>query len=131
MRPYPGASSICYTFMMQADNRGPSDSDMVMMSKINERIRTVHGSRVSFRLIANQVVGDEVHNMYQEEVVSSNFKSAFESLNITKFSFIDITMDNVLLLRYDEEAIKEKTLADALAADVSQHLQSAIKWRKS
>ncbi|KAG0018705.1 hypothetical protein BGZ82_000367, partial [Podila clonocystis] len=49
----------------QAFNRGPDDRDLLMMSKINKCIRQANGSRVSFRLIVDQIMDQRVYDMYK------------------------------------------------------------------
>ncbi|KAG0021822.1 hypothetical protein BGZ82_011188 [Podila clonocystis] len=116
-------------FVMKADNRGPSDSDMVMMSKINESIKTVHGSRVSFRVIVNQIMSDDVHEIYQENLAKDNFKSFFASLDIEEFSF-DIKIDSVMLLRFSPNDVSCGGFREKMEQEVSQHSQAWILLEK-
>ncbi|KAF9313938.1 hypothetical protein BG006_004046, partial [Podila minutissima] len=116
-------------FVMKADNRGPSDPEMVMMSKINECIKTVTGSRVSFRLIVNQIMSDEVYKMYEDYVAKDNCKSFFDGLDIQDFSF-DIKIDSVMLLRYSLEDIDCGGFRGKMEKEVYQHSPVVIKMRK-
>ncbi|KAF9212101.1 hypothetical protein BGZ59_007200, partial [Podila verticillata] len=47
-------------FVLKADNRGPDDKEMVMMSRINECVRKSDGSQMSFGVIVNQIPSEEV-----------------------------------------------------------------------
>lgn len=118
-------------FVMLASNRGPSDQDLVIMSRINKCIKRADdsGSRYSFRVIVNQIKGNQVYNMYQEELARDCFKSLFNSLVIPDFSF-DIEIESVMLLRYNEAAIRNKKFATRIADDVTRHSQYAINMRK-
>ncbi|KAF9315811.1 hypothetical protein BG006_003688, partial [Podila minutissima] len=116
-------------FVMKADNRGTPNHDLVMMSKINRRIKKVDGARISFRIIINQITGKNMHDMYEEEVGKDNFESLFKTLNesmeIPGFSF-DIKIDSVMLLMYSEEDVKNRGFAVKIAEDVCQHSQVQI-----
>ncbi|KAG0330775.1 hypothetical protein BG000_011462, partial [Podila horticola] len=114
-------------FVLKASNRGPDDHDLLMMSKINECIRQANGSRVSFRLIVNQIVDQRVYDMYKEGLQDDNCKSLFATMaaEIPEFSF-DIQIDNVMLLRFDKETVSSRGFADQLAEDVLRHRQYAI-----
>ncbi|KAG0029640.1 hypothetical protein BGZ81_003567 [Podila clonocystis] len=116
-------------FVMKADNRGPPDAEMVMMSKINESIKQVNGCRVSFRVIVNQIMSPEVYDMYDEGLAKDNFQSLFATLDIPGFSF-DIKIDGVMLLEYDEEGLRNKKFSERVTQDVSEHCQSAIQVHK-
>ncbi|KFH72859.1 hypothetical protein MVEG_00084 [Podila verticillata NRRL 6337] len=113
-------------FIMLATNRGPDDRDLVMMSRINDCIKEVEGSQVSFRLIVNQIMDERVFGMYQDELAYDNFKSFFEELKIDGFSF-NIKIDHVMLLRFDVSAVAKRGFKSVLAEDVRQHSQSPIK----
>ncbi|KAF9376944.1 hypothetical protein CPC16_012071 [Podila verticillata] len=113
-------------FVMLATNRGPDDRDLVMMSRINDCIKEVKGSQVSFRLIVNQIMDERVFGMYQDELAYDNFKSFFKELKIDGFSF-NIKIDHVTLLRFDVSAVAKHGFKSVLAEDVRQHSQSPIK----
>ncbi|KAF9382714.1 hypothetical protein CPB97_006997 [Podila verticillata] len=53
-------------FVMKASNRGPDDRELVMMARVNESIKQVSGCRVSFRVIVNQIMSQEVYAMSME-----------------------------------------------------------------
>ncbi|KAF9382716.1 hypothetical protein CPB97_006999 [Podila verticillata] len=115
-------------FIMQATNRGPSDKEMVMMSKVNECIKQANGSQVSFRVIVNQIMSKEVHNMYQQYLGHDNCKSLLQILGaeIPKFSF-DIKIDGVMLLPFNTETVDERGFANVIAEDVRQHKHYTIR----
>ncbi|KAG0330777.1 hypothetical protein BG000_011464 [Podila horticola] len=114
-------------FVLKASNRGPDERDLLMMSKINECIRQANGSRVSFRLIVNQIMNQRVYDMYKEGLQDDNCKSLFATMaaEIPEFSF-DIQIDNVMLLRFDEETVGSRGFADQLAEDVRKHKKYTI-----
>ncbi|KAF9382711.1 hypothetical protein CPB97_006994 [Podila verticillata] len=115
-------------FVMKASNRGPDDKEMVMMSKINDCIMRADGSdtsRVSFRVIVNQIMSQDVYELYQEHMANDNCKGFFQSLNIPGFSF-DIKVDKVVLLMFDEEKVKNCEFASTLKEDVGKHSETAI-----
>ncbi|KAF9202944.1 hypothetical protein BGZ49_006949 [Haplosporangium sp. Z 27] len=116
-------------FVMQASNRGPDDAEMMMMSRINECIKQAN-SKASFRLIVNQIHDQDIYNMYMDNIAMDNCKGFFGSLNIEGYSF-DIKIDNVLLIRFDEEALESKRLYDTLANDVKAHYSSPIQLLKN
>ncbi|KAF9325723.1 hypothetical protein BG006_010810 [Podila minutissima] len=113
-------------FVMTANNRGPQDREMVMMSKINECIKTAAGSRVSFRLIVNQIMSDDVYKMYEHHVAKDNCKTLFKDLDIEGFSF-DIKIDSVMLLRFDEVDIYYGRFREKMEKEVYQHSPVVIK----
>lgn len=117
-------------FIMQASDRGPIDSDLVMMSKINECVRQTNGSRVSFCLIVNKIVDQSTFEMYQEEIAKDNCQFLFDTLDIPNCSF-DIIIDSVMLLRFSKEAMDHQGFKDVLAHDVSKHQQQTIKVRRA
>ncbi|KAF9382712.1 hypothetical protein CPB97_006995 [Podila verticillata] len=112
-------------FVMKADNRGPLNSDLVMMSKVNQCIKQVDGSRVSFRIIVNQITDQEVYDLYEQRLANDNFATLFKSLKIPGYSF-DIKIDRVMLLRFSKEAVRKRRFKDVIAADVFEHSQTAI-----
>ncbi|KAF9022914.1 hypothetical protein BGZ52_000354 [Haplosporangium bisporale] len=116
-------------FIMKADNRGPSDAEMVIMSKINECIKTVDGSRVSFRVIVNQIMSDDVSKIYEDYVAKDNCKSLFEGLDIPGFSF-DIKVDSVMLLRYSPEDVSCGGFKAKMEKEVYQHSEEHIHMEK-
>ncbi|KAG0313974.1 hypothetical protein BG000_005693 [Podila horticola] len=116
-------------FVMLASNRGPDDKEMVMMSRINDCIKKADGSRVSFRIIVNQIPDQKVYDMYQKRLADDNCESLFASMDIEGFSF-DIKIDNVMLLMFDEEEVNRCGFAERIAADVYQHTPTAIKTTK-
>ncbi|KAG0315732.1 hypothetical protein BG000_005093, partial [Podila horticola] len=112
-------------FVMLASNRGPDDKEMVMMSRINDCIKKADGSRVSFRVIVNQIPDQKVYDMYQESLADDNCESLFASMDIEGFSF-DIKIDNVMLLMFDKEEVSKCGFEERIAADVYQHTPTAI-----
>ncbi|KAG0330776.1 hypothetical protein BG000_011463 [Podila horticola] len=85
--------------VMKAENRGPWDAELVMMSKINEFVKTAHAK--------------------------DNFKSFFDSLDIKGFLF-DIKIDGVMLLRYSSEDISCGGFKEKMEEEVHQHSQTTI-----
>lgn len=67
-------------FALKADNRGPQDPELVMMAKVNECVKRIDGSKVTFRIIFNQIHDDATYNMYRDELAYDNFKSLFDTL---------------------------------------------------
>ncbi|KAG0269321.1 hypothetical protein DFQ27_004005 [Actinomortierella ambigua] len=96
------------TFVLKASNRGFEEADLLMMSKVNEYVRGVDGSKVTYKMIINQIMDDAVYNMYNETVVKDNFKSLLAELQMEGYHF-DITINSVLLLRYDQAFVERRT----------------------
>ncbi|KFH72860.1 hypothetical protein MVEG_00085 [Podila verticillata NRRL 6337] len=120
-------------FVTKADNRGPSNADLVMMSKINQCIKKVTGSRVSFRVIVNQIMGRDMYEMYQE-LADDNFKSFFKVLDtddieLRGLSFA-IEIDKVMLLRFSERGVNNNRFKDVIAADVCECSQYEIEMEE-
>lgn len=103
-------------FIMKAENRGPTDVEMVMMSKINDCIKQTNGSRVSFRVIVNHIMSQELYDLYQEHMVNDNCKSLLKSLEIPGCSF-NIKIDSVSLVRF-EETNMNSPFRDILIQDI-------------
>ncbi|KAF9382718.1 hypothetical protein CPB97_007001 [Podila verticillata] len=122
-------------FVTLATNRGPLNPDLVMMSKVNQCIKKVGGSCVSFRVIVNQIMAKPVYDMYQQEMAFDNFKSFFQTLDEDKeiglrgFSF-KISIDSVMLLMFSEPDVETHGFKDTIMADVCASSQSAIQVNK-
>ncbi|KAF9382710.1 hypothetical protein CPB97_006993 [Podila verticillata] len=116
-------------FVLRADNRGPDDKEMVMMSKISECVRKVDGSRVSFGVIVNQIRSDDVYEMYRREMAHDNFQSMFRGLNIPGLTF-DIKIDSVLMLWFDELGLNGNRFRDELVKEIHKHPAAAIELVK-
>lgn len=110
-------------FIMQASNRGPSDNELIKMSKINGCIKRISGLRISFHVIVNKIEFEEVYDMYRDNLAHDNCKSLFESLEIPGFSF-NIKPASVSLVRLEgeEESIK-RILCEVVTEgdDVKRH----------
>ncbi|KFH72861.1 hypothetical protein MVEG_00086 [Podila verticillata NRRL 6337] len=119
-----------FYFVLKADNRGPDDKEMVMMSRISECVRKADGSQMSFGVIVNQILSDEVGAMYKE-LAKDNFRSMFEGLSIPGFVF-DIKIDSVIMLPFDELVLGQPGFQDKLAdlIDISPASASAVKLVK-
>ncbi|KAF9382715.1 hypothetical protein CPB97_006998 [Podila verticillata] len=117
-------------FILKADNRGPSDAEMVMMSKINDCIQQIDGTHVSFRVIVNQIMSDDVNKIYEENVAKDNCKSLFQSLDIPGFSF-DIKIDSVMLLRYSPKDVSCGGFKKKMEEEVYQHSEERIRMAKA
>ncbi|GJJ77437.1 hypothetical protein EMPS_09796 [Entomortierella parvispora] len=112
-------------FVLKADNRGPSDQDLVLMSKVNSSVREANAQRkVEFQVIVNQIMDDDVYDMYKQFVAHDNFRSFFGKLKIENFSF-DIQIKTVSLLMHDKGKINN----DGFAKEILMILrgQTAIK----
>ncbi|KAF9369263.1 hypothetical protein CPC16_004645, partial [Podila verticillata] len=122
-------------FVTLATNRGPLNPDLVMMSKVNQCIKKVGGSHVSFRVIVNQIMAAPVYEMYKKEMAFDNFKSFFQTLDEAKeiglrgFSF-KISIDSVMLLMFNESDVETHGFRDTIVADVCAHSQSAIEVKE-
>ncbi|KAF9212106.1 hypothetical protein BGZ59_007205 [Podila verticillata] len=112
-------------FVLKAGNRGPDDSEMVMMSKISECVRKSDGSQMSFGVIVNQVPSDKVEDMYKD-LTKDNFRSMFDGLSIPGFTF-DINIDSVIMLSYDELGLEQNKFRDTLAEEILKHPATTIK----
>lgn len=117
-------------FIMKADNRGPSDAEMVMMSKINDCIQHIDGTHVSFRVIVNQIMSDDVNKLYEENIAKDNCKSLFLGLDIPGFSF-DIKIDSVMLLRYSPKDVSCGGFKTKMEKEVYQHCEERIRMAKT
>ncbi|KAG0269896.1 hypothetical protein BGZ95_001862 [Linnemannia exigua] len=112
-------------FVLKADNRGPSDQDLVLMSKVNSSVREANAmSKVDFQVIVNQIMDTEIYDMYQKEIAHDNFRSFFAKLKIENFSF-DIHIKNVRLFMYN----KDKITSEGFAYEILKLLteQTAIR----
>lgn len=116
-------------FVLRADNRGPDDKEMVMMSKIGECIGNFDGSQISFGVIVNQIRSNDVYDMYQQEMAHDNFQSMFRGLDMPGLTF-DIKIDSVLMLWFDEHGLDEYRFRDELAKEIHKHPATAIELKK-
>ncbi|KAF9114075.1 hypothetical protein BGX27_000206 [Mortierella sp. AM989] len=131
-----GYSYLLY-FVLKANNRGPTDEDMVMMSKVNECVRQA-GSKAIFRVIINQIQDKQVYDMYEEFVARDNCETLFQDMKMEGFSF-DIMVSHVLLFRFDEAAINgnsdkevpgENQIKHQLREDILIHYSSPALLEK-
>ncbi|KAF9329427.1 hypothetical protein BG006_007480, partial [Podila minutissima] len=74
----------------------------------------------------NQIMVQEVYDMYQNNLAHDSFMSFFGTLQIPGFSFA-ITIDHVLLLNFSKETVNAREFAKEIADDVGHHTQSPIK----
>ncbi|KAF9352751.1 hypothetical protein BGX26_009464 [Mortierella sp. AD094] len=115
-------------FILKASNRGPDDKELVMMAKVNECVQQA-GSNAIFRVIVNQILDEEVYDLYLKCMANDNCQRMFETLKIDGFSF-NITVDSVLLLCFNRAAIKENALKKFLEKEVHEHFSSPVKLKK-
>ncbi|KAF8926924.1 hypothetical protein BGZ58_010762 [Dissophora ornata] len=107
-------------FVLRAGNSGPDNEDMVMMAKVNECVRKVGGARVTFRVIVNQIINQQVYDMYKEEIVKDNFQKRLSALNIDGFSF-NINIDHTILLWFNSDEVKQNALRDTITREIAKH----------
>ncbi|KAG0306105.1 hypothetical protein BGZ98_002969 [Dissophora globulifera] len=108
-------------FVLKADNRGVGDADLILMSKVNECICQAQTKvRIKFRVIINQIMDDEVYNMYETSVAVDNFRGFFAGLTIKGYSFSDIHILSVLLLRFDKKKILRNEFRPEILSDVTR-----------
>ncbi|KAG0310539.1 hypothetical protein BGZ99_000325 [Dissophora globulifera] len=108
-------------FVLKADNRGVGDADLILMSKVNECIRQAQTKvRIKFRVIINQIMDDDVYNMYETSVAVDNFRGFFAGLTIKGYSFSDIHILSVLLLRFDKQKILRNEFSPEILSDVTR-----------
>ncbi|KAF9097777.1 hypothetical protein BGX27_000914 [Mortierella sp. AM989] len=122
-----GYSYMLY-FVLEATNRGPSNEEMVMMSKVNACVRQA-GSKAVFRVIVNQIKSKGVYDIYNKHLAQDNCKSLFHSMKMEGFSF-DITVTGVLMLMYDEKAIEGNQLRHWLEKDIQMHQSAPVSLEK-
>ncbi|KAG0306104.1 hypothetical protein BGZ98_002968 [Dissophora globulifera] len=89
-------------FVLKASNRGVRDEDLILKSKVNECIcQAQTKSKIAFRVIINQIMDDEVYNLYRDNMAIDNFRRFSADLKISGHKFTKIHIDNVLLFRFD------------------------------
>ncbi|KAF9111035.1 hypothetical protein BGX27_005496, partial [Mortierella sp. AM989] len=115
-------------FVLKANNRGPPEEEMVMMSKVNECVRQA-GSKATYRIIVNQIQSKEVYDMYAECVALDNCESLFKSMNMEEFSF-DITVTGVLMFMYDEKAVEGYQFRSKLEEDIQKHQPALLSLKR-
>ncbi|KAF9308786.1 hypothetical protein BG003_010614 [Podila horticola] len=112
-------------FVLKADNRGPGDKEMVMMSRINECVKKAGGASMSFGVIVNQIQDAGVADMY-EDLAKDNFKSMFSELKIPGFKF-NIDIDNVIMLPFDEKRVEQNQFGGELSEKITISQAAAIQ----
>ncbi|KAG0310538.1 hypothetical protein BGZ99_000324 [Dissophora globulifera] len=106
-------------FVLKACNRGVNDEDLILMSKVNECIcQAQTKTKIDFRVIINQIMDDEVYNLYRDIMAIDNFRSFFAHLKISGYSFNDIRIENVLLLRFDAAKPLRNEFRSEILSDV-------------
>ncbi|KAK3835561.1 MAG: hypothetical protein J3R72DRAFT_424275 [Linnemannia gamsii] len=112
-------------FVLKADNRGISDPDLVLMSKVNSSVREANAqSKVDFLVIVNQIMDTDVYDMYKKHIAHDNFRSFFATLEIKNFSF-DIRIKSVSLFMYNKDKISSEGFAEEVLKVIAG--QTAIK----
>ncbi|KAF9167393.1 hypothetical protein DFQ26_004722 [Actinomortierella ambigua] len=113
------------TFVLRASNRGFDEADLLMMSKVNEYVRGVNGSKVTYKMIINQITDDAVYNMYNDTVVKDNFKSQFAELEEEGYHF-DISINSILLIRHGEDFVQKKISEELTEFECGWQLKAPI-----
>ncbi|KAG0237572.1 hypothetical protein BGW41_008372 [Actinomortierella wolfii] len=109
-------------FVLKADNRGPSNQDLTLMSRVNSCVLDADAqAKVEYQVIINQTTNTEMYNMYQKEVAHDNFQSFFSTLRIKNYSF-DISIKNVLLFMQDDCKLQNKGFAKAILELLAEHV---------
>jgi GTP-binding protein EngB required for normal cell division len=97
--------SFKLVFVLKADNRGATDQDLVLMSRVNSCVREAGAmDKVEFQVIVNQIMDEQVYNMYERHVAHDNFRALFATLEIKGFSF-DIRIQQVHLFMFNKDKI--------------------------
>ncbi|KAF9201693.1 hypothetical protein BGZ49_008093 [Haplosporangium sp. Z 27] len=104
-------------FVLKANNRGPGNDELVLISKVNECVRQ-SGCRVLYGLIINQIPDQDTYDMYEESLARDNCREVFSGLVIEQYSF-NVMISSVHLLWFDRIAIKNgglrRQLEEAIA----------------
>ncbi|KAG0269322.1 hypothetical protein DFQ27_004006 [Actinomortierella ambigua] len=105
-------------FVLRATNRGLENGELLMMAKFNLCIRRLaDGEKVSYRVIVNQIMNDEAHDMYTKSLVRDNFRSLFKQMNAEGFSF-DIRVESVHLLSFGIDSAQQQTFRKLVEDDI-------------
>ncbi|KAG0004110.1 hypothetical protein BGZ65_000913 [Modicella reniformis] len=116
-------------FVVMASNRALTYADLSLMFLVNDAIRQVNDAKVAFRIIVNQIRDDEMYKMYDEHLAKDNCRSFFGSFKFEGRPF-DIQINDVLLLRYNEEAVQRKEFASLIIEHVRAHVQVKVKFQR-
>ncbi|KAG0306106.1 hypothetical protein BGZ98_002970 [Dissophora globulifera] len=112
-------------FVLKADNRGPPNNELILMSKVNECVHQAQAeTRVKFTAIINQIMDDNVYKLYADYVVDDKFRGLFTKMKIPGCIFNDIHIENVIMLRFDEEKIRLKKFGPEILPGIT--FQKAI-----
>ncbi|KAF9352753.1 hypothetical protein BGX26_009466 [Mortierella sp. AD094] len=104
-------------FILKASNRGPSDAELAMIANVNKIVQNSRCTMVVYRVIINQILDQEVFDMYKENIAEDNFKTLFSTLDIRNLSF-NFIIEGVTLLRYDTKDNLQKRLREIFADEV-------------
>ncbi|KAG0237136.1 hypothetical protein BGW42_001712 [Actinomortierella wolfii] len=117
-------------FVLRADSRGPSDKDLILMSRVNSCVRNADAeAKVEFQVIINQITSTEMYDMYQKELAFDNFESFFSTLHIKDYSF-DISIRKVLLFMHDKEKLNNKGFATDILNMLANHIAIRVSLVK-
>ncbi|KAG0310540.1 hypothetical protein BGZ99_000326 [Dissophora globulifera] len=112
-------------FVLKADNRGPPNNELILMSKVNECVHQAQAeTRIKFTAIINQIMDDKVYNLYRDHVAHDKFRSLFTGMKIPGCKFNDIHIENVIMLRFDEKKIRLKQFGPEILPGIT--VQKAI-----
>ncbi|KAF9114074.1 hypothetical protein BGX27_000205 [Mortierella sp. AM989] len=108
-------------FVLKAGNRGTDNAEMMMMSKVADYARRMNDTSVSFRVIVNQIMDQEVYDMYRDHLQQDNCQRLFKSLKNDMGLSFDIKIDKVILLRFNTAYVEGQQFRDIIAEEVHQH----------
>ncbi|KAF9112124.1 hypothetical protein BGX27_003937 [Mortierella sp. AM989] len=104
-------------FVLKSSNRGPTDDELSMIADVNNCVREAGDAKVSYRVIVNQIMEQEIFDMYNENLASDNFRSLFSTLRIKNLSF-NIKIDRVILLHKSTSDILQKRMRSIMADEL-------------
>ncbi|KAF9365427.1 hypothetical protein BGX34_010054 [Mortierella sp. NVP85] len=112
-------------FLLMGHNRGLQAPDLALMSKVNKHVSQDHGAKVEFGIVINQIKGNEVYNMYAENLTKDNLKKIFGSPEFKKLG-LDIQIGSVTLVRFEEDDVLAERVRDAIIQPVMDQVPVKI-----
>ncbi|KAF9579582.1 hypothetical protein BGW38_004105, partial [Lunasporangiospora selenospora] len=98
-------------FVLTGHSRAIPPEDLALMSRVNQAIRDTRGAKVEFRVIVNQIRGDEEYQNYKTVMTLEKLQEFLDSIpndsegNASDELLFNILVKDILLLRHDEKAI--------------------------
>ncbi|KAF9579581.1 hypothetical protein BGW38_004104, partial [Lunasporangiospora selenospora] len=107
-------------FVLNGHSRIIFSDDLALISRVNQAIRDTKGVNVEFRVIVNQIHRDKEYQEYKQNLTQDSFQKYFDHFKESSNLSLDIVTKDIILLRYDESAVRNRGFYNQLASVIAQ-----------